>query len=152
MIRRLLDSTEWTHKDIWKKETHLSYDLKANSSSYDNKQMICNHSNKNPQYTEIDFWYTWIEDPIMVMADAGPFNSFSNHVHCELPRIVPSLKRGSLWYLVSKRITWQILSALLANERHTQRTMLDICCIVPKRISNNVINLSHPTIDYPNSM
>jgi hypothetical protein len=36
---------------VWKKETHMPYHLVANSSSYDNKQMICNHSNIKPQYT-----------------------------------------------------------------------------------------------------
>lgn len=46
-----------------------------------------------------------MEDPIMVIGVGGPFNSFSNHVHCKLPKILPSLNRGSRWYLVSKRIT-----------------------------------------------
>lgn len=51
-------------------------------------------------------YLTCIEDPMMVISDRGPCSSLSSHCHWGSPSTAPSLDRGSLWYLVSNRITY----------------------------------------------
>lgn len=67
---------------------------------------------------------TWTEEAMIVISLWGPLNSSSSQPHWVSPKILPSLRKGSLWYLVSNTITWRYI--ILSHSIQKQETICEV--------------------------